>query len=86
MAENNQNPSMGDTVSPIENELNVIIEKMAGEYDDVTVALNNFKGRVLADYILKLQAKVYSLESLVSLIGSHDGRIMQLLNYIAGAK
>lgn len=81
MAEKNQN-TVGDTVSPIENELNVIIEKMAGEYDDVLVALNNFKGRIMSDYILKMESKIYSLEALVSLIGAQDKRVMQLLSYI----
>lgn len=81
-----KNKIAGEQVSPIEMELNAIIDEMAGEYDDVKIALNNFKGRVMADFILKSENKIRTLESLISIIGGQDGRVMQLLTFIDSAK
>lgn len=72
-----------NTISPIERELdNVIEDILSQECDDVRAALNNFKGKVVANYLLRLEMKIASLEALVSLIGAQDKRVMQLLTYI----
>jgi len=76
-----------DEVSPLERSLNAVINGVVSEMalkdsDSVRTALEKFKGIVLSEYLNKYQLKVAALESLVSLIGAQDGRVMQLLNYI----
>ena len=74
-------------ITPLERELSLIIEGVINEMGlkdsgNVKVALSKFKTIMLNEYLNKYQLKVAALESLVSLIGAQDGRVMQLLNYI----
>lgn len=80
-----------DNRSPIERELSMIIEGIINEMglkdsENVKVALSKFKAIMLDEYINKYLYKIATLESLVSLIGAQDERVMQLLTYIDSTK
>ena len=74
-------------ITPLERDLNAVINGIVSgmalkDSENIRTALEEFKRIVMNEYLNKYQLKVAALESLVSLIGAQDGRVMQLLNYI----
>ena len=80
-----------DNRNPIERDLSMIIEGIINEMGlkdsgNVKVALSKFKAIMLDEYINRYLHKIVTLESLVSLIGAQDERVMRLLTYIDSTK
>lgn len=72
--------------TPLASELNEVIDSICEEATadggNVKDALVKFRDYVIDNYISKDRFRINSLNSLVSLIGGQDGRVMQLLNQI----
>ena len=72
--------------NPLVIELNGVIDSICEEAiadgGNVKDALVKFRDYVIDNHISKDRFRINSLNSLVSLIGGQDGRVMQLLNQI----
>ena len=87
--DNANQDAMGDTdpnnISLEEIEMNKVIDAIVGNYsdnDNIKASLIELKAWYMCVSLPRYKNTLASLNSLVSLIGGQDGRIIQLLNHI----